>query len=81
MIKGKTPFTRCILNESKRNPNINQEHLDNPEQLATLCTQDDDNQNEKKHPNLCWPPLYMYIYIYIVNIEVIETDTATSGPV
>ena len=62
MTKGKTPFTRCILNESKRNPNGNQEHLDNPEQLATLGMQDDDNQNEKNHPNMCWPPLYIYIY-------------------
>jgi len=62
MTKGKTPFTRCILNESKRNPNGNQEHLDNPEQLATLGTQDDDNQNEKK------PSQYVLattIYIYI----------------
>ena len=64
MIKGKTPFTRCILNESKRNPNINQEHLDNPEQLATLCTQDDDNQNEKNIP-ICVGHHYICIYIYI----------------
>ena len=63
MTKGKTPFTRCILNESKRDPNGNQEHLDNPEQLATLGTQDDDNQNKKTIP-ICVGHHYIYIYIY-----------------